>query len=967
MLKSGAAALDPAPPDATAVADTPAPTRLPQEHLGPDRYAPVFVWGIWALTLAAALTFVATYSSNVPFWSDEWIYVPVLTGNEPATPAWLWAWHNEHRIPLPKLIWWAAFRLTHDFRAVPVFSVLALGALSFVMIRAARSLRGCTSYADAFFPFVLLNGAQAYNLLFSIQVQMVSSTVLAGAVLVLIVTRGNALTLSAAFLVGLCLLLLPLCGSNGLILVPALALWLGYWAFRHWRSGAPHGKRNGLVTGALAGAALLLASVSVLGLPINPNDPRPTLEASLRTSLEFISGGLGDGISRMYWPASGQGVLSLMVLSALVLIVVGYRRAPERAQALGLLLFLAALGTLALGIGWGRATPNEGGGFDSRYVTLAAPAFCAVYFIWGLPAAPGIGRLVQMCLVTLACAAFAPNWQEGIAEGKNRRQQNVALENDILAETPCSLVAQRHSGTLCNSLPTEDVAELLQMLHDAGVGQFPHLKGDPVCREIPLTLEPIEVNQITWANGSGKGENKEACLVFALKRSQLLGKDPPLVYDLVGPLQVYAIRFKYAYEDAGKAASFRMSWGKSGRDDGGGADQSFSCELDRESGEQVKTIWVNDTVDHFYIYPDERPFIFKLLEITLLVPKAERDAVPPPLLRPAFTRARANEPITVVPCAGQPVLRIHAPSTVEFDVAARSRPSRISGKFGILPGAYGNPQDHTDGVQFAVEYTAEGKPPGVLFQKFLDPQARPNDRVMQTFAVTLPPGEKGTVVLKASNPPGKTDHRDWSYWTDVDIQGFLGTPLVTPFDRAQAEEPITVEDCDGKQVLRVHAPSWVEFDVPARPRRSRIAGRFGILPGAYGDPQDHTDGVQFAMEYTAEGQSAVVLFERFLNPQDNERDRGMQEFTVWLPPGEKGTVVLKAFNPPGKSQHLDWSYWTDVNVESILISTESQPQAGATESHHRELSRPVRAALAALASPGLTVAAVSKMTDALQP
>jgi hypothetical protein len=187
----------------------------------------------------------------------------------------------------------------------------------------------------------------------------------------------------------------------------------------------------------------------------------------------------------------------------------------------------------------------------------------------------------------------------------------------------------------------------------------------------------------------------------------------------------------------------------------------------------------------------------------------------------------------------------------------------------------------------------------------------------------------------------------------------------TPFVRATAHEPVTVETYAGKNVLRVHAPSAVEFDVPSRSRPRRIAGKFGILPDAYANPDDSTDGVQFAVEYTAGGGSPQVLFEKFLDPHNQPRDQGMQDFAVWLPPGETGTVVLKAFKPPGKNEHLDWAFWADVEIESAEPTPEGQPPAGGKGSSYEELVRQVRAAVAAAVPNGATVAVVSKGDDDL--
>ena len=50
-----------------------------------------------------------TLSADLPYW-DDWEMVPVITGHEPVTLKWAWAQHNEHHMPVPKLILVGLFR-----------------------------------------------------------------------------------------------------------------------------------------------------------------------------------------------------------------------------------------------------------------------------------------------------------------------------------------------------------------------------------------------------------------------------------------------------------------------------------------------------------------------------------------------------------------------------------------------------------------------------------------------------------------------------------------------------------------------------------------------------------------------------------------------------------------------------------------------------------------------------------------
>src|SRR5581483_7840605 len=78
----------------------------------------ILCMGIVTLSLSA-YTVKESYSS-LPF-SDAWIEVSAAAGGiHLLSPAWLWNWHNEHRIPLPKLFLAADQMLFHGRQIFPL-------------------------------------------------------------------------------------------------------------------------------------------------------------------------------------------------------------------------------------------------------------------------------------------------------------------------------------------------------------------------------------------------------------------------------------------------------------------------------------------------------------------------------------------------------------------------------------------------------------------------------------------------------------------------------------------------------------------------------------------------------------------------------------------------------------------------------------------------------------------------------
>ena len=533
------------------------------------------VWGVWAAMLLVALVAIARYGPEIPR-AEDWLLVPPLTGNEASLVTWLWEQNSEHRVPLPRLAYLALLKLTRgDFRAGMVFDTLAIAALAAAMMLAARRLRGRSSYADAFFPGAFLHLGHWDNLVWSWQIQFVLSTLFASAFLLIIVIRGAELTPLAAGLAGLCLVALPLCGANGLVLAPPLAAWLGLVAFYSWtRAPGVQARTVALILFASVGTALLLTGVYFIGYERASWYPvTPGVGATLRIAADFV--GMAFGPAAVSWRVTVPATLVLVAVTSLLLAgEVRGGRADTRLRALGLLCMVAAVVILAVAVGWGRAGRiATGGGLSRRYALLAVPMLCAVFFAWELYGRRRWATCVQMALLIVAVALIPLNTRKGLATRNWVQAGMDAVRQDIEARMPRQLLAERHGPFLLH-WDGERLAAGMHMLDVAGIAPFVGLREE-------FAVEEIRVQP---------------------PRATVDGRRVAVRLD--GPRRVYAIRLPVVgLAGSLTTAGVRIAW--HGRERGTGLAPLPTSRRD-EPDAHTTTVWINDVIDSFWIESEDR-------------------------------------------------------------------------------------------------------------------------------------------------------------------------------------------------------------------------------------------------------------------------------------------------------------------------------------------------------------------------
>lgn len=559
--------------------------------------ASLFVWSVWAVLLLAGLGFVFQFGPEVPV-EDDYALVPALTGDQAMTLEWLWSLHNEHRVPVPRLLLLAAYWMTgNDFRAGMFVSVLTISLLAAVLIGLNRWVRGFAIYADALFPMLLLHWGHHSNFLWSWQVSFTVAVFVLGLITVGIVLQGSRIRTQAIALMGLELAILVGFGAHGLAFVPALLIWLFVLTIVQKKSDR-----------WVACMAMLPASL-LLGLyfwgyerPDEFADP-PDLGAVWQTFLQFFATGFGP-IAGEAWFFCGWLMIALATSSFFLLLRAAWFQPDDRASALGLAALLSGFVPLGLGLAWGRASLGQSAGLEPRYVTLMALLPCFVVLVWTRYAKSSSARFLSMMIFVSSCVLLWPNTQIGLQAARGQKERSDAVLADIRSGLPPYRIIARNTPWLSTS--HDKLTPNFQALQREKIGPFARMRSDPPMVEIPLALNPSFLSLARWDGST--------------KTIDATGVDPWVQFRLAEPSEVAGLRIVYSHDNGSRTSPwFKLLWR---RPDQAAfpKDQIYQRWTMPTGPDQSITAWIDSPVAEFRMQPDNRPCRFQIQEVVLLIP-----------------------------------------------------------------------------------------------------------------------------------------------------------------------------------------------------------------------------------------------------------------------------------------------------------------------------------------------------------
>jgi hypothetical protein len=327
------------------------------------------------------------------------------------------------------------------------------------MLLQVKQVRGFWRLSDMFLPIVLLSVGQAHNLLWPFQISFLVWTTVVAIIMVLIPQRSDDVRLSHTVAIGICLLLQPFFGAQGLPFCICLAFWYGGNAVIQLRSHRAIGDRRRLKYAVVLVAILALLEtgayfVNYRGINLHS---APSGVSLLRGVSEFLAIGWGpvpDSPRFRFLQILSAFLVILCTALMIMKVITG-----DRQRAFGMLACISGALGLALGTAGGRCSLGPMMCAEPRYVTLGIPLLVACYMSLDLVQS-WFARLVQLAMLLVAIALMPSNAEFGANVALWMEQRIHHFKDDIAAGRSVDEVAHRNVTKIFY-----DEREMRRLLH----------------------------------------------------------------------------------------------------------------------------------------------------------------------------------------------------------------------------------------------------------------------------------------------------------------------------------------------------------------------------------------------------------------------------------------------------------------------------------------------------------------------
>lgn len=418
---------------------------------------------LWLLSAAALLVVLLSMVgawllySPVPFW-DMWtgtlqFYMRAAGGD---SAVW-WSQHNEHRIFLARLLFWADLRWfggVSAFLVVANFALVAAAAFQFYLI--LRALSGGPEHAFGRAVLQLITTAWLFqwmqfdNLVWGFQSQFILAQLLPLCGLYMLARAATTSAVLDAHYIGGCAYGVASLGTmaNGVLALPLMFVFA-------------------LFTRQARARQIILALLSVLGLYAYFHNyhavaAHGALMVALKGNplgfLQYVLLYLGSPFYYLFGAHHfGHVVAVLMgavlVLGALCCLAGLLTQMPKKPLPLAMLFFIAYIGSTAVGTAGGRLFLGVDQSLTSRYTTPALMAWAAMLVLVAPAVMRGLQRFGKRWLLPL-----------GLLSVLMLAAQRPALHPDV------TMLFDRKLAALALEMGVRDKVQIARVVFDAGKG-----------------------------------------------------------------------------------------------------------------------------------------------------------------------------------------------------------------------------------------------------------------------------------------------------------------------------------------------------------------------------------------------------------------------------------------------------------------------------------------------------------------
>jgi hypothetical protein len=458
---------------------------------------------------------------------------------------------NEHREPLPKLLWFPLYMLTDDIRSGMHAQVTLLLMAALLGRNCVVRLRGRTDLADLFFPLGFLQVANHENLMMGFQLCIAVPVLLVMIVLWALTRPCSEDRLWRSLAVALATAGLPMCGGYGIILTLPLTaglLWRG-WSDRRTSSGKT----------LLVGGLLSLVSLGLYFVDYQ-SPPRAEYALSMTTLLSHVP--VHWSIAFGPYSTQLQGWLWYPIAAALMgaLLWNGWRLWKSRgSDMLACVLFCMLGAALAYGLSMSYARPAyQDTMVANRYMPFPLPFLTAV-MATALMAPLNLVRFLVPLSLALAMLQAQPSGnQEAYLAGSIRTNEAQELQALVDSKVLTKQLAERYqqAALVADSL---DVCNLLLEYHRRGIPPFLRAGEEHPLQEASLCLDtPPDLVQ---------GNNKLILRRMDGEAVIVVRAPSRLVWELRGNRKAFGLRMEpplqLRKEGRAVAVPWRLEWKRS--------------------------------------------------------------------------------------------------------------------------------------------------------------------------------------------------------------------------------------------------------------------------------------------------------------------------------------------------------------------------------------------------------------------